>query len=200
MGTNRYRGAGLVLVLTTLATFLPALADIQPGQNVLGISTDPNESGVFELADYPVGPLQVHLMVYGYRHAQGIVAWRCAVDLPEGLTFAGVTLAGDGVNSRHRPWSFDVITRQPLLPVDGMIHLATLDLVNTNLQDKQVFIVPEYPWGNEGFMGFAKQTDERIGTRLHWPRNCESCPVFELTSAPQAAGDMAWDQVKSLYR
>lgn len=192
--------ATLLTLLTVVTLSQPVLADTHTGRNVLGLASEANETGVFLLSDHPTGDLQLHLMVYGYTHQQGIVGWDCAVHLPDDIVISETILMGQGVNRHPQPGNFKVYTVEPLMPVNGLIHLATLNLRTLNPLPKQIFLGPDPLWGNNGMMGFARQTYETIRTPFNWPESCKECPVFELVNGIQPTESLAWGGIKSLYR
>ncbi len=190
----------LLTLLASMAFFQPVLAEIHNGRQVVGLSTEADANGLFEIADHPPGQLQLHLMVYGYTHPQGIVAWDCAVILPPGVELSAVTLMGNGTNSQTHHTSFTVITETPLMPSNGMVHLATLDLITLNGDPKDFHLAADPLWANQQHMGFSLQTSESLRMPFHWPNRCEQCPVFRITNIPQAAGTTSMDQLKAFYR
>ncbi len=191
----------LFTLLTLLVTIQPASADIHQGRNVLGLSTEASGDGVFELVDCPTGDLQLHLMVYGYNHTQGIMAWDCAVVLPGGVILANTNIMGHGVNCSPYSDCFSVTTSEPLMPVDGMIHLATLNLVVTDATEPQdIYLAPAPIWGNVGGMEFSRATDQSLRQLFNWPSGCNDCPVFCLTDGIQAADNPSLDWIKSVFR
>jgi hypothetical protein len=189
----------LITMLTLLVSSWPALGAIHPGSKVIGVSTWPDESGEFELVNQPPGPLRLYLMVYGYDEAQGIVAWDCALILPPGVTIDHVELAGGGVNQYIQAGNFRVETTEPLMAVDGMVLLATVDLNVRTEEELGIDVGPDPLWGNTSFMGFARQTQEGMRERLNHPRDCPGCPVFTLTHI-QADEAISWPHIKAFYR
>lgn len=190
----------LITLITLMVASQPVMADTHVGRNVLGLATEPNASGVFEIADHPPGALQLHLMVYGYDQASGIKAWDCAVVLPEGVTLQRTELMGQGVNSYPQTGYFGVTTEEPLMPENGLVHLATLNLVVADNLPKDFYLAPAPIWGNIGGMEFSRATDESLRIQFTWPDGCNECPVFKLTNHPQAAEAPTLDWIKSLFR
>lgn len=195
---NRYfLGIGIILaILTSLA---PVRAAVHEGSLILGLTTAPDDTGFFQVVDQPLGPMRVYLVVYGYDHPQGIVSWDCALLLPPGLQLLTTRFAGGGWNAHPQPENFRVTTQTPLQAVDGMILLATLDLLVLDGRDLAIGLGPDPAWGNDGMMGFARETMETIREPLNWPRSCPGCPVFELTHS-QADAYTSWESLKALYR
>ncbi len=190
----------LLTLLALMVVIQPAAGDTHPGRSVLGLSTEADDTGVFELANHPGGNLQLHLMIYGYEHAQGIQAWDCAVVLPEGAILERADLMGQGTNSRSQPGYFGVTTVEPLMPDNGMIHLATLNLVILDHVAKDFYLVPAPIWGNVGGMEYSRATDESLRFNFTWPAGCDECPVFRLTNNIQAADAPTLDWIKTLFR
>ncbi len=139
-------------------------------------------------------------MVYGYSHPQGIVGWDCAVHLPDDIVIIETHLMGRGVNRHPQAGNYRVFTQEPLMPDNGLVHLATLDLMTLNPLPKQIYLGPDPLWGNNGMMGYSRQTYESIRTPFNWPEGCKECPVFELVNNTQPTDSMDWARVKSLYR
>lgn len=189
----------LVSFLAMPASFSSVHGAIHEGANIIGLSTQPNSTGEFQINNDTEEDLRLYLMVYGYSHPQGIVAWDCALELPDGLRLESVVLAGGGVNRHRQLGNFKVSTDTPLMPVDGLIHLATLDLKVLDAGEMAIYIGPDPQWGHDGMMGFARETYETIRQPLHWPHRCPGCPVFEFTYS-QPAQVSLWGMVKALYR
>ncbi len=192
--------ATMVALLLVTVACQSAFADIHAGHDVLGLSTEADETGVFELADYPAGPLSLYLMVYGYDHPQGIVAWDCAIILPPGILLTDTNFMGRGINAHPQPYNFQVTTLEPLMAVNGMVHLATLDLLVIDDDPQQFFLSADPLWVDHEYMGFAWETSPSMRQPFNWPNRCEDCPVFQIINIPQATDGQDWDQVKALYR
>ncbi|PID79504.1 hypothetical protein CSB20_10010 [bacterium DOLZORAL124_64_63] len=190
---------GVITILTLLVGYWPAWSAVHTGSLILGLTTQPDTTGHFELVNYPPGPLRLYLMVYGYDHPQGIVAWDCALHLPRGVALERVELAGRGVNHSPHYGDFRVTTRTPLMPQNGMVLLATVDLRVLTDEDMGIDVGPDPMWGDCGFMGFARQTYETMREPMYHPRHCLACPVFMLTHT-QADERVGWDHIKALYR
>jgi len=189
----------LITILTILASSWSAGAAVHPGSRVLGLTTRPDADGDFELVNQAPGPLRLYLMVYGYDHPEGIVAWDCALHLPRGVALDHVQLAAGGVNHHPQAGNFRVVTGTPLLPTDGMVLLATIDLEVLTDEEMGIDVGPDPLWGDDGFMGFARQPHETLREPMHHPRPCPGCPVFMLTHI-QADEDISWEHIKALYR
>lgn len=190
----------LLTLLTLMVAIQPAIADTHLGRNVLGLSTEANNTGVFELANRPAGTLELHLMVYGYHHTLGISAWDCAVILPDGVVLERSDLLGQGFNSRTQPGYFGVTTLEPVMPENGIIHLATLRLRTLDHLAKDFYLEPAPVWGNVGGMEYSRATDESLRFNFTWPMGCDECPVFRLTNSIQAAEEPTLDWIKTLFR
>ncbi len=190
----------LLVLLALMVVAQPVTAATHLGRNVIGLSSEADNTGVFELANQPAGSLQLHLMVYGYCHTLGISAWDCAVVMPEGAILESTELMGQGVNTRVQPGYFGVTTGEPLLPENGMVHLATLNLTITDQVAKDFYLVPAPIWGNVGGMEYSRATDESLRFNFNWPQSCDQCPVFRLTNGIQAAGDRTLGGIKTLFR
>ena len=191
---------GFMTLLALLITFQPAVAEIHLGRDVLGLSTEADDSGLFELEDLPAGPLKLELLVYGYDHAQGISAWNCAVVVPPNVLVMRTTLMGGGTNSRSQAGNFMVTTLDPLLPVNGIIHLATMDLQTLDSDSKDFFIIGDPMSADPESMGYAQETSSSMRLPFNWPESCDDCPVFRIINVAQPTFHPQWDQVKALYR
>ncbi len=190
----------LLFLLSSLVGFQPAFAEIHEGHNVIGLATEPNQTGAFELADPGPGSLQLHLMVYGYDHPQGIIAWDCAVILPPSLELVSTTFSGGGSDELPVRYSYRVTTELPLMPVDGIIHLATLNLINLNFGAKDIMVSGDPLWVNQEQFGFARETFETIRLPFNWPDRCQECPVFAVTTFAAGENLSSWGQLKAIYR
>lgn len=190
-----------ILLLATLAlTTAAALADVHEGTDVLGLATAPDATGEFALLNQETGPFQLHLMVYGFAHEQGIVAWDCAVVVPDGVALTGETPNGKAIDLEPTAASFRIQLSEPLLPGDGLIHLATLDFWNLDSRDKAFLLAPDPLWGDDGTMGFALQTQDTLRQLFSWPDKCPECPVLVVSAEAQPVAGATWDEVKSLFR
>lgn len=180
-----------------------ALAETHPGSNVLGLSTSADGDGAFRLVDPEPGAFDLHLLVYGYEHAQGIAGWECAVELPSPVEVTGVTLVGkpDPVAPDPADFSLRVFPLQPLLPTDGIVHLATLHLNLIEFEDRlQIHLRPHSQPRLADAMSFALESSSANDQLFAWPGDCADCPVFELVPSAQPVVSATWDDVKSLYR
>ena len=200
MKLHNLAGYSLLVLITLMVANQPAYSSIHTGRNVLGLATEANQYGVFELADQPTGNLQLHLMVYGYEHTIGIKAWDCAVVLPEGVTLESTELMGQGTNFWGQDGYYRVTVDEPLMPVNGMVHLATLNLITADYLPKEFYLEPAPLWGDTGGMEYSRATDESLRFNFNWPELCSDCPVFRLTNNVQAAEDPSLDWIKSLFR
>ena len=190
----------LLTLLAIMVTIQPVQAEIHQGRNVLGLSTQNDENGSFELAEYPPGTLELHLLVFGFEYPQGINGWDCVVVLPEGVTLLRTDLMGQGTNARPQPGYYGVTTAEPLMPENGIIHLATLHLLIADQLPKDFYLAPAPLWGNIGGMEFGLATDESLRRHFTWPMGCSDCPVFRTTNITQSADNPTWDWVKTLYQ
>jgi len=190
----------LLTLLAIMVAIQPVMAETHAGRDVLGLSTHPSENGVFEINDFTPGNLDLHLLVFGYNHPQGIKAWDCAVVLPEGVTLERTDLMGQGTNSRPQPGYYCVTTDEPLMPDNGIIHLATLHLTIADHNPKDFYLAPAPLWGNVGGMEFARATDESLRFQFNWPGGCSGCPVFRSVNNPQGADNPTWCWIKTLFK
>ncbi len=186
-------------LITLLIAFQPATADIHLGKDVLGLSTETNSTGFFEVTDFPVGVISLHLLVFGYDHSEGIVAWDCAVIIPQGVLLANTELMGRGTNALPQPGNFLVTTQEPLIAVNGIVHLATLDFLTFDDESKQFFLSGDPLWVGNQRMGFSSETSEAMRLPFNWPNRCEDCPVFEIVYYTPVE-ETFLGQMKALYR
>lgn len=200
MNRRGFSCGSLLTLLALVALFRPAVADTYLGHDVIGLATAGDESGVFEVADYPQGHLQLHLMVYGYDRSEGIVAWSCALQLPENVELTRATLAGRGRNALREPGQFLVTTEEPLPAVNGLVHLATLDLMTLDTNPGQFYIQTQAPGGSSLGPGFATRISSSLNRPFAWPQDCPACPVFRLVNNTQATDTPTWDGLKALFR
>lgn len=195
-----------ILCLTSLIAFLvagAAPAAVHPGNDVLGLATSADAGGEFRLIDPEPGAFDLYLLAYGYEHAQGIVGWECALDLPAGVEFMSVTLEGkaDPVDPGPADLSLRVFPLQPLMPTGGIVHLATLHLNLVEFDGRsEIRLLPHSTPQTAGAMSFALESSASLDQVFAWPNDCAECPVFELVSAAQPVVAASWDRVKSLYR
>ena len=187
-------------LLTAPWAISPTSAAVHDGQDVLGLATRPDHTGEFELADQDVGIIELHLVVYGWNHGAGLTGWACRLDLPPNLTIVGLRPVGAPLwivqESPELRWLF----RQPLYPVDGLLHLGSIRLVSTSAVPRSIGLSSHPGVAVEGLGGFRLETDKQICRSFNWPGNCPECPVFEFSYAPQPVSDVSWSGIKSLYR
>jgi hypothetical protein len=177
-----------------------AVAD---GSDILGLATTSDANGEFALYDPELGAFDLQLVVYGFDHAQGIAGWECQVVLPAGVQATGITL-----NGKADPAGVDLTTGNmrvfpliPVVPLNGIVHLATLHLTLTEFEDDQDFLLAPYlPAAPSSTMGYSLETSGANVFDFHWPGECSDCPVFQIIASPKPTVKTSWSVVKSLYR
>jgi len=108
---------------------------VRPNRLALSTSTEMVDDRFISVSASVGLTVDVHLLLLNPT-ASGVSAWKCAVDFwpSSGLIFAGSSLQGGGMNFATPP-EFLVGVPSPLAPVDGVVHLATLQYVVTNSLD-----------------------------------------------------------------
>lgn len=180
-----------------------ALATVHAGADVLGLATSADADGEFLIVDPEVGPFDLHLLAYGYDHSQGVAGWECALEMTAGLELVSVTPEGkaDPVTLDPTDLSLRVFPLQPLMPSDGIVHLATLHLNLVSFEGREeIYLRPHSAPQTGGAMSFALESSASLDQAFAWPGDCADCPAFELLAAAQPVVAASWDRVKSLYR
>ena len=191
----------LILLAATATISGTAEAVVHDGNDILGLATTADETGQFSLVDPPLGEFDLHLLVYGFDHPQGIVGWECQILLPDGVLATGVSLEGkaDPTGIDLETLALRAFPHQALEPVGGIVHLATLHLMLTDDSRNQEFLLAPYP-DDEAKMAFSLETSGANVTALRWPDDCPDCPVFTIIASSQPTVRSTWGSVKSLYR
>ena len=183
---------------------IPVQAAVHAGSDILGLATAPDETGEFSLLDLATDTsFDVHLLVYGFDHPQGIVGWECQIVLPAGVLLTGVSLNGkaDPAGVDLETGNIRVFPHISLQAVDGIVHLATLHLVLTdNLEDQDFYLAPYSGPSSASTMSFSLETSESNLFPFNWPGDCQGCSVFNIITSPEPTVSASWDLVKSLYR
>ena len=187
-------------LLTAILAVPPAIAAVHEGQDVLGLATRPDQSGEFQLVDQEAGIVELHLVVYGWNHGAGLTGWACRLDLPPDMTIVGLRPVGAPLWIVQESPELRWMLRQPLYPVDGLLHLGAVRLVSTSTSPRTIGL-SRYPGVDvAGLGGFRLETDKEIRHGFNWPDNCPECPVFAFSYVPQPVTDMNWSGIKALYR
>lgn len=193
----------LILLAGTLYFAPPASAAVPAGTDVLGLATAADATGEFRLIDPVPGGFDLHLLVYGYEHAQGIVGWECALQLPAEVELVSVSAEGkpDPIVPNPGDPSLRVFPLQPLMPIDGIVRLATLHLNLVSFESTlEIGLLPHSSPQLAGAMSFALESSAANDQVLAWPGDCPVCPVFDLVPSSQPTAEFTWEEVKSLYR
>ncbi|MBU8871124.1 MAG: hypothetical protein KOO60_09720 [Gemmatimonadales bacterium] len=178
-------------------------AAVHEGSDILGLATTTDETGEFFLQDSPLGPFDLHLLVYGFDHSQGIAGWECQVILPAGVQATGITLVGkaDPAGVDLANCNIQVYPTLPIHPVNGIAHLATLHLeLVDNAEDLEIFLAPYSSQASKDSMNFSLETSHSNMFEFSWPDDCPECSVFDLIHISQPVVKSTWDLVKSLYQ
>ena len=195
---------GMVFLAGSVLTWPgQVLAVIHEGTDILGLATAPDDTGEFSKTDLPLGTFDLHLLVYGFDHSQGISGWECQIIFPAGVEATGVTLNGkaDQVGVDLDTGNLRVFPRIALQPVNGIVHLATLHLTLVDNSVNQEFLLAANSSPETGStMGFSLETSGSNDNAFSWPGDCENCSVFEIIPSPEPTVNATWSGVKSLYR
>lgn len=179
-----------------------ALSSPPPGVDIIGIYTAPDGTGR-DNVDVD-GMVDVYLVASGIETELGLCGWECIVGVPGTVFLGGASLVGQAVNVVEPP-EFVVGLAEPLFPVNGIVHLATL-----------TFIVPDVvaclwipcsmlpaPWSPPGVPGYAICGSAEPHALTPSSGACGEC-IFGFNTGPlgivTASAPASWGSVKRLYR